>query len=1145
MVMVTGGGTGGGCDDPTALDDTYTTCGGVDVTLSPISNDVYTGTPTISIVNAPSQGNLSLSGTHDYTYTPGVNFTGGDVFTYQLCDDCECTTGVITVNSSGNVPDASFTFDDTASPTIAFSDASTDATSWSWNFGDGNSSTDQNPTHTYASTGLYTVCLTATSSCGSDTYCDIINVTFNCPRPVVNDDQLNVCKNSFGTITVTNNDQFVQSDPFSPTGQINILSGPNHGTVGSLFTPYELIYSPNPNYAGTDEIEYEICDLCGCDTGKVLITVHEDKPEVDFFFSPSIGGNPTEFDFVSLSQGATSYLWDFDDGTTSTATNPTHDFGLGNQGLRNVCLTATNSCGSKKRCKLVDPNLLCTVPEAVEDEISFCSVNTDPSQPSIATTFDVSTNDTHDGTAIFTLTSSPSYGSASISPAGVVTYHANTLYTGTDQLEYEMCDGCGCTTGQVNIDVGNQPRAMFATSSVSGNTLSLSNSSTGLGLATWDFGDGNTSTDWDPTHSYATPGTYAVCLSITNDCDTDAMCQNVTVGQLCVPPVAVDDREFTCIDPTSGIAPPITIDVMPNDTPQVNDYNVNLTSQPSGGTVLESSLHSGIFIYIPAVGFSGWDSFTYELCNDCGCSTATVEVLVGAKPEADFTYSVDDQNPLKIDFQIILGPMHVDLIDWDFGNGQTGFGNSISHTYAMPGTYTVCVEVSNECGSHEQCYDIEVGQGCNDPIARNDNITICPPVNGPIMSTNVSVIGNDTYVNTPTVSIITNLTHGTASVSNMPGVITIQPDTAFAGKDSFKYEIDDGCGTSTAWVYVTFPPKRPDASFTVTQNGMQVTLTGNPQPGVTWKWDFGNGVVITTNGNTITYTYPQPGFYRISAFVINQCNINDIEFAHITLCGRDGYEANDTRATATPISTLTTLRALICPEGDVDWYKLVIEAARPNVYITLSSLPKNYDMFTYNASGGLLKLGNNAGTADETIIHNGLVGGLDYYVKVEGANLGGNPPSSAFHPTDTYILSVQSRGVQYVNSQGGDTPDEAEEENEANLFFEEVLQEIALDDISFTQVAAPAFVKKPQLNSYPNPFEDVTNIVYHLPEDATVSLSIHNVFGQEIAKLIDHESHTEGDYSQSFDSMPFPTGMYYCILTVNNEQIIHKLVVSR
>src|SRR5262245_29848590 len=62
--------------------------------------------------------------------------------------------------------------------TVDFTDSSTNApTSWSWNFGDGGSSTAQNPSHTYASAGTYQVSLTATNGGGSDTRTLSVQVT--------------------------------------------------------------------------------------------------------------------------------------------------------------------------------------------------------------------------------------------------------------------------------------------------------------------------------------------------------------------------------------------------------------------------------------------------------------------------------------------------------------------------------------------------------------------------------------------------------------------------------------------------------------------------------------------------------------------------------------------------------------------------------------------------------------------------------------------------------------------------------------------------------------------------------------------------------------------------------------------------------
>jgi uncharacterized protein (TIGR02145 family) len=83
------------------------------------------------------------------------------------------STDEIEIEIIGIAPKAAFSSDKTESTVgaqIQFSDKSTNnPTGWKWNFGDGSTSTEQNPTHSYASMGSYTVSLTVTNSCGYET----------------------------------------------------------------------------------------------------------------------------------------------------------------------------------------------------------------------------------------------------------------------------------------------------------------------------------------------------------------------------------------------------------------------------------------------------------------------------------------------------------------------------------------------------------------------------------------------------------------------------------------------------------------------------------------------------------------------------------------------------------------------------------------------------------------------------------------------------------------------------------------------------------------------------------------------------------------------------------------------------------------
>ncbi|HRQ85449.1 MAG TPA: PKD domain-containing protein [Flavobacteriales bacterium] len=59
----------------------------------------------------------------------------------------------------------------------SFTDQSTGASGWLWDFGDGNTSTEQHPVHTYAANGTYNVCLTITGTCDNPTTCQTVSVT--------------------------------------------------------------------------------------------------------------------------------------------------------------------------------------------------------------------------------------------------------------------------------------------------------------------------------------------------------------------------------------------------------------------------------------------------------------------------------------------------------------------------------------------------------------------------------------------------------------------------------------------------------------------------------------------------------------------------------------------------------------------------------------------------------------------------------------------------------------------------------------------------------------------------------------------------------------------------------------------------------
>ena len=227
--------------------------------------------------------------------------------------------------------------------TVNFTDQSTgDITSWSWDFGDGSTSTAQNPSHDYTAPGTYTVSLTVTGPGGSDTNTKTNYITVTdgnmtadfSGTPTTGDAPLNVAFTDQSTGDIT-----AWSWDFGDGGT-STAQNPNH----------------TYNTAGVYTVSLTVSNACGSDvmTKTDYITVNQpvcNAPVADFSGTPLSGDAPLLVDFTDNSSNApTSWSWDFGDGGTSTAQNPSHTYN--SAGTYTVSMTATNDCGSDTQTKV-------------------------------------------------------------------------------------------------------------------------------------------------------------------------------------------------------------------------------------------------------------------------------------------------------------------------------------------------------------------------------------------------------------------------------------------------------------------------------------------------------------------------------------------------------------------------------------------------------------------------------------------------------------------------------------------------------------------------------------------------------------------------------------------------------------------------
>jgi len=181
---VTAGGTESTADTSGAIPGTTTTAANT-LVVAAIATSLPDASGTANF-SAWANGNLSsVTEQADNTVTAGngggLGIATGEKVTAGAYGDTTVTAGTATTKAMLSIalkpaeaaaPVADFTGTPTsgvAALAVSFTDASTNTpTAWSWNFGDSNTSTLQNPSHTYNGTGYYTVSLTATNAAGSD-----------------------------------------------------------------------------------------------------------------------------------------------------------------------------------------------------------------------------------------------------------------------------------------------------------------------------------------------------------------------------------------------------------------------------------------------------------------------------------------------------------------------------------------------------------------------------------------------------------------------------------------------------------------------------------------------------------------------------------------------------------------------------------------------------------------------------------------------------------------------------------------------------------------------------------------------------------------------------------------------------------------
>jgi len=216
----------------------------------------------------------------------------------------------------------------------------------------------------------------------------------------------------------------------------------------------------------------------------------------------------------------------------------------------------------------------------------------------------------------------------------------------------------------------------------------------------WDFGDGTTSTEQSPEHTYSQSGVYLVCLNIQG---ADSSCFDSKCDTLFTGSGSECQADFEYDHDSTGFT------YYFEDESEGNIASWYWSFGDGTYSSEQSPVHTYAQpgIYLVCLNIQGADSS----CFDSKCDTLFVGN--GAGCQAQFTYYPDSSGNGYIFQFIYLSTGNPTEWDWDFGDDTESHMQNPVHGYNAPGTYYVCLKIEGENCESTSCTYITVGDSSN------------------------------------------------------------------------------------------------------------------------------------------------------------------------------------------------------------------------------------------------------------------------------------------------------------------------------------------------------------------------------------------------------------------------------------------------
>ncbi|MGB9941312.1 PKD domain-containing protein [Methanosarcina sp.] len=559
-------------------------------------------------------------------------------------------------------------------------------TSWKWSFGDGNTSTDKNPIHTYNKSGLYSIRLTTSNEKGSSalTKSSYIAVSSVLNTPI---SKFSASPTS-GSMPLTVH--FTDQSTGSPASWKWSFGDGNTSTERNPVHTY--------NKSGLYSVTLTAGNANGSNaltkTGYIAVSSVLNTPVASFSSFPTSGKAPLTVGFTDQSTGSpASWKWSFGDGNTSTEKDPVHTYNK--SGQYNVKLTVSNANGSNALTKTGCINVtsesgtLTSNSSYIVPVTAFLATPTTGKAPLTVSFTDQSTG----SPALWKWTFGDGNTSTERNP--VHTYNKSGRYSVILTAGNE--NGSNALTKSSYIIVSsvlNGPVSKFSASPTSGSmplTVHFTDQSTGTPASwRWTFGDGNTSAERNPVHTYNKSGLYSVTLTAGNENGSDALSKT---GYIAVSSVLNTPVTSFSASPISGKSP-LTVGF--NDQSTGSPASWKWTFGDGSNSIDKNPVHT--------YNKSGLYSVTLTAGNANGSNALTKTGYIAVSsvlniPVASFSASpTSGSTPLNVSFTDQSTGLPAEW-KWTFGDGNNSTEKNPVYTYNKSGQYNVKLTVSNENGS--------------------------------------------------------------------------------------------------------------------------------------------------------------------------------------------------------------------------------------------------------------------------------------------------------------------------------------------------------------------------------------------------------------------------------------------------------------